>query len=359
MLLPDARQTAFELIRPPSGYRLDFAVLTTYTLDLEALLVLPLSVLAHPGGGLEELLADPLGLHQAIRDAGDRVHAFVDETGIGIPRRARPLYSMLESSVHAVRAPNGGAFHPKVWVVRFTPVDETAEDDLLRVAVLSRNLTFDRSWDVALASEAPLRSRRRVAASRPLADLVRELPQLATSTSRIPRDVAERVEELADQVARIAFPAPAGFDSPIEFHALGLSRRRRPWSPPSRGYRTLALAPFVNRTGLGAVGKLSGNDRILVSRQEELDKLPEDVLAAWTDVFVLSETAQGEAEDGPTDAEGATPATGGDARQGDDTSAACVAARPSGLHAKMIAVEHGWDATWYVGSANLTAATLR
>ena len=32
--------------------------------------------------------------------------------------------------------------------------------------------------------------------------------------------------------------------------------------------------------------------------------------------------------------------------------------RPSGLHAKLIAVEHGWDATWYVGSANLTAAAF-
>ena len=118
MLPPDSRTTAFGLIRPPSGYRLDFAVLTTYILDLEALLVLPLSVLAHPdGGGLEELLADPLRLHQAIRDAGDRVHAFVDEKGIAIPRGARSLYSMLESSVHPVRAPNGGAFHPKVWVV--------------------------------------------------------------------------------------------------------------------------------------------------------------------------------------------------------------------------------------------------
>ena len=374
MLLPDARTTAFELIRPPSGYRLDFAVLTTYTLDLEALLVLPLSVLAHPDGGLEELLADPLGLHQAIREAGERVHAFVDETGIGIPRRARPLYSMLESSVHAVRAPHGGAFHPKVWVARFTEVNETAADEaahaLLRVAVLSRNLTFDRSWDVALASEAPLRGRRRVAASRPLADLVRALPQLTTNTNGVARDVAERLEELADQITRTAFPAPGGFDSPIEFHALGLSRRRRPWSPPSRGYRALALAPFVNRTGLGAVGKLSGNDRILVSRQEELDKLSEDALDAWSDVFALSETAQGEAEDGPKEAsptsspsrasatEGDNAATAGDAREDDEASAARVEARPSGLHAKLIAVEHGWDATWYVGSANLTAAAF-
>ena len=342
MLPPDSRTTAFELIRPPSGYRLDFAVLTTYTLDLEALLVLPLSVLVHPDGGLEELLADPLRLHQAIRDAGDRVHAFVDEKGIAIPRGARSLYSMLESSVHPVRAPNRGAFHPKVWVARFTALDETAED-LLRVAVLSRNLTFDRSWDVALASEALLRSRRHVAASRPLRDFLLELPQLATS--RIPQGIAERVEALADQVARTAFPAPDGFDSPIEFHAIGLTRGRRSWIPPSRGYRTLAIAPFVNQTGLDAVSKLSGDDRILVSRQEELDKLSETTLAEWNEVFVLSDTAQGEAEDGPAETDEDDSGTGADAR-------------PSGLHAKMIAVEHGWNVTWSVGSANLTAAAF-
>ena len=342
MLPPDSRTTAFELIRPPSGYRLDFAVLTTYTLDLEALLVLPLSVLVHPDGGLEELLADPPRLYQAIRDAGDRVHAFVDEKGIAIPRGARSLYSMLESSVHPVRAPNRGAFHPKVWVARFTAVDETAED-LLRVAVLSRNLTFDRSWDVALASEALLRSRRLVATSRPLHDFLVALPQLATS--RIPQGIVERVEELADQVTRTAFPAPDGFVSPIEFHAIGLSPRRRSWSPPSSGYRTLAVAPFANRTGLDAVSRLGGDDRILVSRQEELDKLSEDVLAEWKEVFVLSDTAQGEAEDGPADTD-------------EDDSGTGVDSRPSGLHAKMIAVEHGWDVTWHVGSANLTSAAF-
>ena len=341
MLSPDSRAVAFDLIRAPSGYRLDFAVLTTYTLDLEALLVLPLSVLAHPDGGLEELLADPLRLHQAIRDAGDRVHAFVDEKGIAVPRSARSLYSMLESSVHAVRAPSGGAFHPKVWVARFTVAgEESAADDLLRVAILSRNLTFDRSWDVALASEASLRSQRRVAASRPLRDLLLELPRLAT----IPRDVADRVQALADQAWRAEFPAPEDFDSPVAFHALGLSPRRRSWRPPSSGYRTLAMAPFVNRTGLDVVSRLSGNDRTLVSRQEELDKLSEDALTAWEEVLVLSETAQGEPEDGGADRDDGPGAAAGD--------------RPSGLHAKMMAVEHGRDVTWYVGSANLTAAAF-
>ena len=335
MLLPDSRTVAFELIRPPSGYHLDLAVLTTYTLDLEALLVLPLSVLAHPDGGLEELLADPLRLHQAIRDAGDRVHAFVDETGIGIPRGARPLYSMLESSVHAVRAPNGGSFHPKVWVARFTADAGDAEDaedeappDLLRVAILSRNLVFDRSWDVALASEAPPRNvKRRVGASRPLGDLLSALPQLTTTP--LDKDIAARVQALADQVARAAFPAPDGFDSPIRFHALGLSRSRRTWQPPSNGYSALAIAPFVNRTGLDAVGALSDSERILVSRREELDKLSEDALADWNEKLVLADTAQDEAEDEDETVDG-------------DDAEPVIRVRPAGLHAKMFAVEHGW-----------------
>ena len=99
-----------------TGRRLDLAVLTTYTLDLEALLALPLAVVAHSDGGVEKLLEDPLLLLQAIRDAGDRIHVFVDETGIAVPQRNRELYATLEDSVHPVRAPGGGVFHPKVWL---------------------------------------------------------------------------------------------------------------------------------------------------------------------------------------------------------------------------------------------------
>ena len=394
MLPPDSRRTALEMIRAPVGYRLDFAVLTTCTLDLEVLLALPLSALAHPDGGLEELLAEPLRLHQAIREAGDRVHAFVDATGIGVPHRARPLYSMLESSVHAVRAPNGGAFHPKVWVARFAASDDTeAADVRLRVVVLSRNLTFDRSWDVALTSEEAPGSRR-AAASRPLGDLLSALPGLAVDG--VPADIAERVHELADQAARCAFPAPDGFDSPVAFHALGLSPRRRAWRPPSSGNRTLAMAPFVNRTGLDAVRGLSGGERILVSRQDELDRLSVDALAEWHQILVLADAAQGEPEDpedrddgasggdprpddgashggarpddgasgGGADSEGGTgkhptdPGADGRRDRAAPDAADDPGARPSGLHAKMVAVEHGWDVTWYAGSANLTAAAF-
>lgn len=329
MLAPDSRTVAFELIRAPPGYDLDFALLTTYTLDLEALLALPLSVVSRAHKGVEDLLADPLLLLEALRQAGERIHLFVDRAGIAIPRARRELYAMLEPSVHPVRALAGGAFHPKVWVVRFTAGDERP---LLRVAILSRNLTFDRSWDIALASEGTPNPRRRVVASRPLAELIRVLPKLGVEALK--PDVSEHIRTLADQIGRTPFPAPDGFfDTPIEFHVLGLTSRRSPWRPISGGYRTLAIAPFVNRTGLDSIAQTAERERILVSSQEELDKLQDDALAGWDRVCTLSDAALDEPEDG-------------------------AANRPTGLHAKILAVEHGWNVTWYVGSANLTAAAL-
>ena len=330
MLSPDSRTVAFELLRPPAGFQLDFALLTTYTLDLEALLALPLSVVSRAERGIEDLLADPLLLLEALRQAGQRVHLFVDRAGIAIPRARRELYAMLEPSMHPVSAPEGGTFHPKVWVARFTAEGSAP---LLRIAVLSRNLTFDRSWDIALVSEASPATRRRSAASRPLAQFIRALPDLAVET--LQPDLSRQISSLADEVGRTAFPAPEGFsNSPITFHVLGLRRRRNPWRPDPDGSRILAIAPFVNRTGLDSIARSAGNERILVSTPEELDVLHEDVLAGWDRVCTLSDIALDEPEDG-------------------------VADRPNGLHAKILAVEHGWNVTWYVGSANVTAAALK
>jgi hypothetical protein len=318
-----------DLLKAPPGYQLDRAVLTTYSLDLEALLALPLAVLAQAEGGLEELLADPLLLLESLREAGTRVHLFVDQAGIAIPRTERAIYAMLEQSVHPVSAPNQGAFHPKVWVARFT---HATQKPLLRVAVLSRNLTFDRSWDIALTSEATPTGRRR-AKSRALGDLLRSLPGI--SNEPLPDSLLSDLETLAGEVERTQFPAPEGFTEPISYQALGLpGSAQRTWKPRKDGARLLAIAPFTNRTGLDALTGITSGHSTLVSRQESLDALSEEALADWDDIFVLSDTAADEATDETAD-------------------------RPSGLHAKAIAIEHGWDVSWFVGSANFTAAAFQ
>ena len=331
MLSPELRTVAMDLLRPPPGRRLDLAVLTTYTLDLEALLAVPLAVLAHSEAGVDKLLEEPLLILQGLREAGDRVHVFVDETGIAVPQRQRELYATLEGSVHPTRAPGGGVFHPKVWLARFVSTEEAGEP-LLRVAILSRNLTFDRSWDVALASETTPRGRR-VAASGPLARLVGDLAEL--STMPLPRALTEGLQTLSGQVWRAAFPAPSDFsDSPIRFHTMGLRRSRR-WLPKVvNGRNVLAVTPFLNAGALDAIRGLGWGEGCLIGRREELDAVADSALARWDDARVLADAVLDEPSD--------------------ETSS-----RPSGLHAKIVAVEHGWDVTWFVGSANLTLSALQ
>ena len=330
MLSPRLRTVAMELLRPPSGQRLDIAVLTTYTLDLEALLALPFAVMAHADSGVDELLEDPLLLLQGLREAGERVHVFVDEKGIAVPRRQRSLYATLEKSVHPVRAPHEGVFHPKVWLARFVPLDEDG-DALLRVAILSRNLTFDRSWDIALASEAKPGSQQE-AASAELGALIGELSGL--SRFPLPRVLVHQLEGLTDQVGRCAFPAPNGFsDSPIAFHAMGLPRAKR-WRPKIEdGRSVLAVAPFVGASALHSIRELGSEEGQLISRPEELDRVPKRCLDRWKEVRVLADAMS-------------------------DESDYDASSRSSGLHAKIIAIEHGADVTWFVGSANLTSSAL-
>lgn len=335
MLAPDARTLAVEFLRPPTGYRLDRAVITTYTLDLEALLALPLGVLAHADSDLETLLADPLLLLEGLREASGRLHVFVDESGIAVPRTHRELYALLEEGVHPVRAPGRGVFHPKVWVARFASEGES--HPVLRAGVMSRNLTYDRSWDVALASDAEPARARRSRASAPLGELLRRLPTLAKQP--LPDEVRNGLVELGAEVGRTRFPAPAGFDDPITYHVIGLEGQRpRRWRPTNAGTRVLAVAPFVSGSALDVLAAMGTKERLLVSRPEELDRIPEETLAAWRmntadEILTLRDADLEEAEDGGNP-------------------------RFSGLHAKIIAVERGWTVDWHVGSANFTNAAF-
>jgi hypothetical protein len=325
MLSPDSRTVATEILRPPAGFALEHAAITTYSLDLDVLLALPLAVLAQSDQGIEELLADPMLTLEALREAGQRLDIFVNETSIAVPHTNRALFAMLEECVHPVRAPNGGAFHPKVWVVHF--IGESGES-MLRVAVVSRNLTYDRSWDTALVTEAQASSKKPLEASQALGDLLRALPGMAVHG--LDDEIAEQLQRMAEQAERTAFPAPARLKNPVYFEALGLEGAEdEKWYPWEIGQDLLAIAPFVNRTGLDALVSRSTGQRTLISRREALDELPESALEAWNEVMVLSDAAIEETEEG---------------------------SGSSDLHAKLIALERGRRVIWYLGSANFTAA---
>lgn len=150
-----------QVLAPPDKYKLDFAVGTTYSLELDALVGACIAL------GLSEetdsdLMRNPICLLEALRATEDKVALFCEGGQIHIPNRVTPLYILLEKMVFQVNtAKRRGiakypSFHPKFWLLRY--IDEQ-NNPLYRVVVLSRNLTFDRSWDITFCMDGKVNGR--------------------------------------------------------------------------------------------------------------------------------------------------------------------------------------------------------
>ncbi|MFW6031624.1 MAG: phospholipase D family protein, partial [Myxococcota bacterium] len=342
MLGPDDRALYTECLRPPPGAVFDEAVGTSFTLDLETLLVVPLTLTAFgtddPGAALEE----PLPLFDGIRRHADRVTLFCQRDAISVPRRHQPLFGMIEDCIVPVRPPpRGGFYHPKCWIVRYLDTDGAP---LLRCIVSSRNLTFDRSWDFVLVLEGRP-GNRRLEQSAALSSILRFSLEELTEGDGVSEARRRAVLELASQAERTPFDPPEGFLRGPVFHAMGIGNE--PWRPGLSGARkVLVVSPFVAPPPLRHVTEVCPNsERTLVSRAEWMDALAADLSDGWS-TFVLSDRARADAESAGEEHD-TTPKAGLRTEGVDD---------PHGLHAKMLIAEKGREARWWLGSANFTDA---
>ena len=183
MLEPQDRRQLLDCLRPPEGYSLDFALGTTFTLDLLALLTAPVAFTFFDWENeAGQPTSNPHALLAAIRRNADRIALFCQAGRIAIPSGYKQLFSYLEDSVFQVAPLNPeGVFHPKIWFLRYCAPDQPVR---YRFLCLSRNLTFDRSWDTALVLEGDLQDRKRpYARNRPLCDFLAALPKICPTAT--------------------------------------------------------------------------------------------------------------------------------------------------------------------------------
>ena len=331
-LHPDVRSLYGGSLRPPPGTVFDAGVATTFTLDIETALAVPVTLALFSSEDRDELLKSPLALLEGLERTADRLAIFCEAGRIQAqPAPQSRLCTLLERLIIEVAAPRGGSFHPKLWVLRYRPL-ETGEPTRIRLLVLSRNLTRDRSWDLCLSLDGEIMRRRR-AANAPLVDFLRRLPSLATGAA--PEHVDPLLADVSKDLHRTEWTLPAPFEK-VEFAVNGT--KRRVWRPP--GCRRLGVvSPFCDEATLEMLADLSIEPPVLVSRSDELTAVAPRVLDRFSEVSVMDELA--ETEDGEGD-------------ESDDE-----AARPlCGLHAKVFVQEHGWDTSITVGSGNATRPAL-
>jgi len=336
MLKPDERSPLLELLRPPLGYQLDQAVGTSFSLDLVAALTVPLAFALFDWEGKDgKPTADPLALLEALRRYGDRLTIFCHAGQISPPTKYPSLLLWLEDSVYGVRPTDpAGAFHPKVWALRFTKTKATAKDKVLyRMLCMSRNLTFDRCWDTVVALDGELTDRESAfAANHALGEFFSGLPRLK-SQRKLSQDRKKAIAQIADELLRVKFDLPDGFEDHRFWH--GGLEDSAPLKCFAEAKQALIIAPFVsdsiiihNLTGKGVVTHL-------VSRPESLQALSPATLDTCERVYTLA-------------TEAATDETNHEGDGTDDDESL------QGLHAKLFVTDHGWDASVFTGSFNAT-----
>ena len=125
-----------------------------------------------------------------------------------------------------------------MWALRYRST--RAEDPtLLRLLVLSRNLTRDRSWDISLRLDGEL-MRRPDAKNRPLFDLLTRLPDLAVAS--IPDEARALTAEIAEDFRCTKWMLPDRFDD-VTFALNGFGGKV--WQPAPERLPDLAPPPPV------------------------------------------------------------------------------------------------------------------
>ncbi|MCZ4088743.1 phospholipase D family protein [Sinorhizobium psoraleae] len=328
---PDNRQLYTDLLRPPEGYRFEDAIATTYSLDFETALVIPTSIVFRDAENREEMLANPMALLEGVERMAGRLAIYCDR---GMIKGARPdaarLMALYENTITEVSAPGGGAFHPKIWCVRFRS-DRVDDPVRMRLGVLSRNLTSDRSWDLCLCLDG-LVGNTANPSNAPLERLLRKLPELANAATRPP--APGFLPSLLKDLQRCHWELPLGATR-VSFSVNGLDRDT--WPLP-KGERLVIVSPFVSDKALSALrdGFSEESSCHVIARAEELDCLSPEVLERFR-IHTLDERAI--------------------ENDGEDNEA-----RPSvdleGLHAKAYLVERRQRLQISIGSANATSPAL-
>jgi len=268
-----------EQLMPEPGYSLNFAVGMTYSLDLNAYLGIPISL-----GMLDDLESasakNSFYLLEAIRKSSDRIAVFCNAGSIHTPKKSEPVHILLEQSIFQIALGPKTNFHPKVWVVRYQNSDG---DSYIRVIALSRNITFDRCFDIAASLSGEIGNRAREV-NRPLSDLLKFVSGFADPTKR------KLIRSVADDVLKVREFVPMECFDSVEFLPVGIPGYKKAAEPELTGARSLILvSPFLS-DGVVKALTASAKQTALITRKTSVTPT---VLSSFQDVFVTKELVLG------------------------------------------------------------------
>lgn len=308
------RRAFTDALRPPAGYVLGACIGTTYSLAFEPFTAV---LLAFVGADIDNPVNDAPSVLTAVARLRGCLRVFVNSGSLHPPGTPNRLFALYDRILRR-RAMESGAFHPKVWVMRFDPVgrpERHALEPVYRLLAASRNVTDSGCWELGVV----LQGTQQASKQRFGSDVSAFCRQVAAA-----RDLPKALWKLIDELKSVVFVAPREASEGLRFdwqwpgdHAL-INRL------PRRSTRALLISPFVRADFLNRICDRV-DDLILVSTQEELDRLSDHAYTRLSGTRTYVVTIDDDEEMPSLD-----------------------------LHAKLLAWESDQGAETLVGSANAT-----
>lgn len=289
-----------DLLNSP-GYEVDFAVGTTYSLSLDALLRVPLAF-----GMLddrdEDLLQNPCHLLSAIKNSAEKFSVYHNLGQISVPKEDKRVFGLLENSIFSIKnkkMPTAN-FHPKVWVIKERN-KQNKDDKQIKVIVMSRNLTRDTSLDVAVSMVSKLK--KNVIAKykekhEPLKNFLKFLAKPEFTTNENKRKKIESLIRDIDHLGKFELEGPFE-DGDYDFHPMFYKKTKASVGLGNlknalQGTSMLVASPFIDYKSLEVLFARcqSSNEKILITRREYVDEKIFDLCTSnGGEIWVVSDSA--------------------------------------------------------------------
>lgn len=258
------------------GYKVDYAVGTTYSLDLNSFMSLPFSLgfIEDPDEAMKSSIAY---LFTALRLCTGKLALFCNFSNIKAPEGQKNTFlGLIEKSIFPVnpvnkmkKNPELVNFHPKVWIIQETGMN--GEGSRIKVIVMSRNITMDNSLDVVCEltgtigeKDAPQTSQTK---HKPLWDFLNYLKRYADQQK------AKMIERLIVSLKKVReFDLD---DSPFDdysFHPMGIkdhmSDGQELLTHLQRSKEVMVISPFIDASTLQ--GFSDADKKTLITREMSL-----------------------------------------------------------------------------------------
>lgn len=223
-------------------------------------------------------MTNPIFLLEALRRTGDKIALFCEAGQIYLPRKPSKLYILLDQVVNQVVMDKNDklnaypSFHPKFWLLRYKNDKDKVK---YRIIVLSRNLTFDRSWDISFTMDGEITDNDNQNES--LIAFIEYLTDFSTNQEK-----TDKIKEILKELPSVTFKLNDKTFYDFDLIPNGINEKFEIQNYPlftEDFNELLIMSPFLSESTIEYFNSRGSKraKRILITQKNSLGKLkPED-----------------------------------------------------------------------------------